>query len=168
MSRKITMFKKATLPLTAGLLALSGATYAAPIAQDIQVNATVQAAGFYIKPQTGWPTSPVQITYDPTAKKFSAHTMVLRVMNTTANVSAALAYPATVRDPSSASAIDLDVLIDQQKLTTVPATFHNLGASEKTYLLSISSSAATPAAGNYEGSVSLVFDAVSPPPPPGP
>jgi hypothetical protein len=164
LKEKITMFKKATLPVIACLLALSGAAYAAPIEQDVQVKATVQADAFYIKPQTGWPTTPVQITFDPTTKKFSAHTMVLRVMNTVADVSAALAYPATVRETNTGAAIDLDVLIDKAKLTVTPATIHALGVAEKTYQLSISSSVAAPVAGNYEGTVSLVFDAVVPPP----
>ena len=143
-----------------GLLAFASTTQAEPVQQDIQVRARVSDAFFYVLPQGGWPMAPVQISYDPVSDRFSAHTMTLRVLNHTHNVSAALAYPATLFDGSSMEKLALDIRVAGKKLTTIPQDFHARGLVERTHQLSISSSAAQPVPGTYHGAVSLVFDEV--------
>jgi CS1 type fimbrial major subunit len=161
-SRIFTLFKKIPLLASLGLLMSVDSVYAEPTRQDLQVRAQVQGDRFYIEPQAGWPAAPVQISYDPITEQFSTHSIILRVMNTTNNVSAALAYPATLFDRTGSEKLNLDILVAGRKLTTVPQDFHVRSLVERTYLLSISSSAVLPVQGNYTGAVSLVFDEVPP------
>jgi hypothetical protein len=153
------MLKKASLAVAIGLLALAGVTQADPIRQDIQVKATVPTDKFYVEPQGGWPTAPVQISFDPESGTFSKHTMVLRVKSTEKDVNALLAYPAIATDTNSSKTLALDVSVGTTKLTLAKQKIHPKGAAEATYQLVISSSVAAPAVGNYQGTVSLVFDA---------
>jgi hypothetical protein len=153
------MLNKASLAVAVGLLALAGATQADPIRQDIQVKATVPTDKFYVEPQGGWPTVPVQISFDPESDTFSKHTMVLRVKSTEKDVNALLAYPAIATDTNSSKTLALDVNIGATKLSLENQKIHTKHANEATYQLVISSSVKTPPPGNYHGTVSLVFDA---------
>jgi hypothetical protein len=154
------VFKTISLFVAYGLLSFAESAHADPMRLDLQIKAVVADASFYVEPQGGWPMAPVQISYDPTSERFSAHTMVLRVFNPTNNVAAALAYPATLFDDSSAEKLGLDILVAGKKLTTVPQDFHPRGPVERTHQLSISSSSIRPVSGTYHGAVSLVFDEV--------
>jgi len=153
------MLKRSVLALTVGLLACAMVAHAEPIRQDIQVKATVPTDKFYVEPQGGWPTAPVQIAFDPEEEKFSEHSMVLRVKNTEADVMASLAYPAIATDAGSARSLVLSVKIGATALTTVNKKIHTKGPAEGTYPLVISSAVAKPTVGSYQGTVSLVFDA---------
>jgi CS1 type fimbrial major subunit len=142
---------------------------AAPVRQTIDVSVNVPAESFYVKPQLGWPQSPIQIAYDPVAKSFDTYKLALQVKNTAKNVSAELAFDPVLTEENSDSTLALAVSIAGQKLSQTPVPIHTKDPNEKVYQLEITSETTAPKVGNYLGSVSLVFDEqaeTAPPPTP--
>lgn len=147
--------------LCTALVALPLGIQATPINQTIDVVATVPSEAFYVKPQTGWPSSPVQLTYDPVRQGFDTYRLALQVKNTYANVSAALAFDPILTEESSASTLPLSVAMGARSLGVAPVVVHTQSPDEAVYALTITSRQLNPAIGNYSGAVSLVFDAVA-------
>jgi len=137
---------------------------AAPIRQTIDVTVTVPAETFYVKPQLGWPQSPIQLAYDPVAKSFNTYKLALQVKNTTNNVTAALAFDPVLTEDNSDNTVALAVSIAGKDLGLAPIPIHTKDPTEKVYQLEITSKVTTPTVGNYLGSVSLVFDEQAAPP----
>ncbi|HEY4145364.1 CS1 type fimbrial major subunit [Pinirhizobacter sp.] len=146
------------------ILSTTGAN-AAPVRQTIDVSVTVPAETFYVKPQLGWPQSPIQIAYDPVAKSFDTYKLALQVKNTVKNVTAELAFDPVLTEDNSAQTLALAVSIGGKKLDQTPVPIHTKDPNEKVYQLEITSDVKAPKVGNYLGSVSLVFDEVDPPVP---
>jgi hypothetical protein len=152
--------------LALGLIAVAGTASAAPITQDIHVVATVPSADFYVRPQLGWPQNPVSLNYNPDTRSWDSYDLALNVKNVTADteVQASLAYSAVLAQINgSGPNIPLAVSIAGNSLSTTPVGFHAAGPNEITHILRITSAAATPAAGDYMGTVSLVFDVAAAP-----
>ncbi|WP_250624726.1 CS1 type fimbrial major subunit [Pinirhizobacter soli] len=138
---------------------------AAPVRQTIDVSVTVPAVTFYVKPQLGWPQSPIQLTYDPIAKSFDTYKLALQVKDTGKNITAELAFDPILTEDNSSQTLALAVSIAGRKLGQTPVPIHTMDPNEKVYQLEITSEDNAPKVGNYLGSVSLVFDEQDPPPP---
>ena len=153
---------KTPVLLLAGVAALSASLVTAtPIRQTLDIVATVPADTFYVKPQLGWPQTPVQIAYDPVNKGFDTYRLALQVKNTFSNVSAALAYEAVLTEDNLAATLPLQIAIDGKTLGVTPIDIHSQSPNEAVRPLTITSIERNPTIGNYSGTVSLVFDAIA-------
>lgn len=157
------MKKSILSTLALGLIVTAGAASAAPINQDIHVIATVPTSSFYVIPEGGWPTGSVQLNFDPVTSSWDAYDLNLRVLSTTTsgNVSASLAYAAVLANTTGTGNIPMVVSVAGNALSTTPVQFHTAGPTEMRHVLRISSNTASPSAGDYQGTVSLVFDAAT-------
>jgi CS1 type fimbrial major subunit len=153
--------------LAASMAAALSATavHAAALRQTIDVSVTVPAEAFYVKPQLGWPQSPIQLAYDPSTKSFNTYKLALQVKNTAKNVTAELAFDPILTEENSDSTLALAVSLAGKALSQAPVVVHTKDPNEKVYQLEITSNASTPSVGNYLGSVSLVFDEADAPAP---
>jgi hypothetical protein len=140
---------------------------AAPVRQTIDVSVTVPAETFYVKPQLGWPQSPIQIAYDPVSRSFDTYTLAIQIKNAAKDVTAELAFDPVLSEDNSDKTLALAVSIGDKKLSQTPVVVHTKGPNEMVHKLKITSEDKAPTVGNYLGSVSLVFDEqVSPAPNP--
>ncbi|MEX5689216.1 MULTISPECIES: CS1 type fimbrial major subunit [Pseudomonas] len=159
------MFKKFAIAAPLALLALgsSGAFAAGEAAHSISIVAHVPTNGFYVVPvDPDLVTKDQRMDHNPGTGKMDEVKGFFDVRNNNGSVHASVVTAPKLI--SGADTIDLKVELNGKELTTTPQQVVGEAESDVNYraALRISSTNATPAAGDYTGVVAMVFDAVPP------
>ncbi|WP_431625530.1 CS1 type fimbrial major subunit [Enterobacter chengduensis] len=160
-------FKK--LSLTAALFATAFAAQAATPQVDFTVEAVIPDNSFYVVTSNGWESQPQKMRWDEPSMSVieSDPGKQLKMKNTSGGIKAYLASAPVLTSAGSTSVIPLEVSVAGKKLPVGSATavelYNAAAATEKTATMAINQNGKLddrPDAGNYMGSVTMIFDTV--------
>lgn len=154
----------------AAVLALT--SFAANATQDIQFNIEAQIPDndFFVT-GTGWETSTQKMTWNESALRLNDINQNIRAKNATGGIKAYLASKPELFASGNLTPIGLDVTVHGKALNVSPANAVNIltdteAATERTLIMKVSgptyTAATRPEAGDYSGSVTMIFDTVPP------
>ncbi|EFE95359.1 hypothetical protein HMPREF0758_3050 [Serratia odorifera DSM 4582] len=167
---KFKMMNLKKIGLAASLLACGFAANADTPQVDFTVEAVIPDNSFYVTPVNGWNAQSQKMRWDePSMSVVEADPgKQLKMKNTAGGIKAYLNGAPTLTSGAGTDAIPLTVSLAGKTLPVTSATAVELynstaAATEQTATMAISQSStlsARPAAGNYMGPVTMIFDTV--------
>lgn len=153
------------------LLATSGATFADTAPIDFTVEANIPSSNFYVVAENGWNVQKQTFFYDPITQKLDTMSRTLLAKHTAGGINAYLVKAAAMDHTLLTSSIPLTVSVNGEELKLGPANpaiiipVAGASATEHRLPLVLTPPAAGHAAysmpGQYEGTISLMFDATT-------
>lgn len=157
--------KKMALALL--LTSSSTAVFAAETVQ-FDVEANIPSSTFYVIPDGNWNATPVTLGYDPVNNTLDSVSRNLRAKNTNGAITAHLDRAPQLAQIDGVESIPLTVSVAGKPLPVGSANPVEIltaaeAQNEKLISMTVGPVAGAPlAAGQYHGSVAMVFDAVAP------
>ncbi|KVH48397.1 CS1 type fimbrial major subunit [Burkholderia diffusa] len=156
------MFNKTIVALA--LAAASGAAFAETQNFDVAVRASVPTEDFHVTP-VSWDVSEVQLmNFDALAGKLTPMNRQLHMKSTIGAITGQLVFPPTLS--SGTNTIALDVTVNGKKLAVDSAnevvTETDAAAGKHTLMVVEAPGTTRPDAGNYSGTIQMVFESVTP------
>lgn len=145
-------------------------SFAANATQDVQFNIEAQIPDndFYVT-GTGWESSTQRMTWNESALRLNQVSQNIRAKNATGGIKAYLASEPELVASGILDPIKLSISVHGKPLAVTPANAVDIltdteAATERTLVMNVNSPTYTPAtrpeAGNYSGSVTMIFDTI--------
>lgn len=150
----------------ASILLMTGFAANAASQIDFNIEATVPAQEFYVNSNNGWEAQTQKMTWNSSRNLLNDITQQLVMKNTTGGIKAYLAAQPVLSGSESSDTINLDVKISGKSLPADAASAVTLFSADEAKIEKTVSMVVTqantdkPAAGNYIGSVTMMFDTV--------
>jgi hypothetical protein len=159
------MFNK-KIVVAASLLACSTAAFALPTSLDFDVSAQIPTNEFHVIADGGWNNTKVLLAWDPTSKVLNPQSRVLDMKNTAVGkgIEAYLVSAPELIGTDVANNIGLDITVNTEKLGVGSANKKVVmndtesTAGKRVNLVVGPSAGAIFTPGNYDGTVSMMFD----------
>ncbi|KAF0855647.1 CS1 type fimbrial major subunit [Pantoea dispersa] len=151
---------------------MATASFAANATNDVQftVEAQIPDNDFFVV-GTGWENTPVKMTWNESALRLNEVSNNIRAKNATGGIKAYLAAKPELLTSGVLTPINLNISVHGKDLAVSPANAVNIltdteAATERTLVMKVSSptftAATRPEAGDYSGSVTMIFDTIPP------
>lgn len=162
------LFKK-TAVLAFALSASAAAFAVDPISHTIQMTATIPTSDFYVEPvDSTWIGKEQKLNWNPLTENLGNWQEQFDVKHTSGSISAHLDAPAVMYGGNET--FNLGVAFNGIAVTTTPTQVVTAAQAATNYRTNLTIAPAKPTtgyvAGDYSGTVALVFDAVVTPPNP--
>lgn len=153
---------------------LMATAFAANATQDVQFNVEAQIPDndFYVT-GTGWESNTQRMTWNESALRLNDINQTIRAKNATGGIKAYLAAKPELVATGVLTPVDLNVSVHGKALNVSPANAVDIltaadALTERTMVVNVSgktyTAATRPEAGDYSGSVTMVFDTIPTPP----